>query len=256
MSTFAKTAEFMSKYPVLSVIAVQKPEINTGMSRSSVQEVITWIREFEITEQNFVCYSILSANRFCFLEIPEMREGIGLLQKCMQCKNVQMGLGKSEQEWTALFYINWTNNLWKNENIYYRASEHSVCSFTMPGKGRSSPWWNHFQIVDGDFRLVQCILCNKLVRRGKAGCSSKETSNSGMATHMRSKHRDQANQVVHFKMNEVSIDITLLSRCRELSTLQERAKMNPSTRRMRLCAALFLFSNWDQGLIEQSGRNW
>jgi hypothetical protein len=31
----------MSKYPVLSVIAVQKPEINTGMSRSSVQEVIT-----------------------------------------------------------------------------------------------------------------------------------------------------------------------------------------------------------------------
>ena len=119
MSTFAKTAEFMSKYPVLSVIAVQKPEINTGMSRSSVQEVIIWIREFEITEQNFVCYSILSANRFCFLEIPEMREGIGLLQKCMQCKNVQMGLGKSKREWTALFYINWTNNLWKNENIYY-----------------------------------------------------------------------------------------------------------------------------------------
>ena len=54
LSTFTKTVEFMSKYPVLSVIAVQKPEINTGMSRSSVQEVITWIREFEITEQNFV----------------------------------------------------------------------------------------------------------------------------------------------------------------------------------------------------------
>ena len=117
--------------------------------------------------------------------------GIGLLQKCMQCKNVQIGLGKSEREWTALFYINWTNKLWKNENIYYRHSEHSVCSFTMPGKNRS-PWWNHFQIVDGDFRVVQCILCNKMVRRGKAGCSSKETSNSGMATHMRSKHRDQA----------------------------------------------------------------
>ena len=113
--------------------------------------------------------------------------GIGLLQKCMQCKNVQIGLGKSEREWTALFYINWTNKLWKNENIYYRHSEHTVCSFTMPGKNRSSPWWNHFQIVDGDFRVVQCILCNKMVRRGKAGCSSKETSNSGMATHMRSR---------------------------------------------------------------------
>ena len=50
-----------------------------------------------------------------------MREGIGLLHKCMLCKNVQMGLGKSKREWTALFYINWTNNLWKNENIYYRA---------------------------------------------------------------------------------------------------------------------------------------
>ena len=41
LSSFTKTVEFMSKYPVLSVIAVQKPEINTGMSRSSVQEVIT-----------------------------------------------------------------------------------------------------------------------------------------------------------------------------------------------------------------------
>ena len=88
---------------------------------------------------------------FCFLEISEMREGIGLLQKCMQCKNVQMGLGKSKREWTALFYIIWTNNLWKNENIYYRAFQHFLCSSTMLGKGRSSPWWNHFQIVNGDF---------------------------------------------------------------------------------------------------------
>ena len=55
LSTFTKTVEFMLKYPVLSVIAVQKPEINTGMSGSSVQEVISWIREFENTEQNFVC---------------------------------------------------------------------------------------------------------------------------------------------------------------------------------------------------------
>ena len=34
-----------------------------------------------------------------FLGNSWMREGIGLLQKCMQCKNVQMGLGKSKREW-------------------------------------------------------------------------------------------------------------------------------------------------------------
>ena len=32
----------------------------------------------------------------------------------------------------------------------------------MTGRGRqASPWWTHFQVVDGDFRLVQCIHCNK-----------------------------------------------------------------------------------------------
>ena len=50
-------------------------------------------------------------------------------------------------------------------------------------------------------------------------------------------------------------DITLLSRCREHLILQERRKLNLLTRKMRLSAALFLFSSWDQGLIEQSGRN-
>merc|ERR1719239_48475 len=66
----------------------------------------------------------------------------------------------------------------------------------MPGQGRqASPWWTHFQVVNDDFRLVQCLHCNKLVRRGKAGCSPRETSNSGMATHIRSRHPEQANQV-------------------------------------------------------------
>ena len=40
----------------------------------------------------------------------------------------------------------------------------------------------------GNFRLVRCLHCNKLVRRGKDGCTSREASNSGMAAHMRSKH--------------------------------------------------------------------
>ena len=38
-SSFAKTAEFLSKYPVLSEIAMQKAETNTGMSRAFFQEV-------------------------------------------------------------------------------------------------------------------------------------------------------------------------------------------------------------------------
>ena len=73
----------------------------------------------------------------------------------------------------------------------------SLFLLTMPGLGRAqSPWWNHFQVENGDFRLVRCLHCNKLVRRGKAGCSSREVSNSGMAKHMKSQHADQAMQVV------------------------------------------------------------
>ena len=67
----------------------------------------------------------------------------------------------------------------------------------MPGLGRPlSPWWTHFHMVDGDFRVVQCLHCNKLVRRGKAGCSTREASNSGMAKHMKTRHADQA---THFE---------------------------------------------------------
>ena len=77
----------------------------------------------------------------------------------------------------------------------------------MPGaRGRpKSLWWSHFQTVEGrivsachvlslpsicpgDFRVVKCLHCDQIVRRGKVGCAAKETSNSGMAHHMRSKH--------------------------------------------------------------------
>ena len=47
----------------------------------------------------------------------------------------------------------------------------------------------------GNFQLVRCLHCNKLVRRGKDGCTSREASNSGMAAHMRSKHAGQAIEV-------------------------------------------------------------
>ena len=74
---------------------------------------------------------------------------------------------------------------------------------TMPPRGRTtSPWWTHFQSVKGctylkdsfyseslgDFRLAKCLYCDKLVRRGKPGCTARETTNSGMASHMRTKH--------------------------------------------------------------------
>jgi hypothetical protein len=38
----------------------------------------------------------------------------------------------------------------------------------MPGRGRpQSFWWTHFEMVEGDFRLVRCLHCQKQVRRGK-----------------------------------------------------------------------------------------
>ena len=82
----------------------------------------------------------------------------------------------------------------------------------MAGRPLTSPWWTHFEKVDGtymwfayfpiieqfsgDFRLVRCLHCNKEVQRGKEGCSTREASNSGMASHMRSKHSGEAIQVV------------------------------------------------------------
>jgi len=50
-------------------------------------------------------------------------------------------------------------------------------------------------MVEGDFRVARCLHCDQIVRRGKVGCSARETSNSGMAHHMRSKHTGQAMEV-------------------------------------------------------------
>ena len=62
---------------------------------------------------------------------------------------------------------------------------------TMPPRGRTRrPWWTHFQSVEGctyvkdsfyseslgDFRLAKCLHCDKLVRRGKPGCTARETT--------------------------------------------------------------------------------
>ena len=63
-------------------------------------------------------------------------------------------------------------------------------------------WWyvyvicifSHYWTISGD--KVRCLHCNKEVRRGKEGCSTREASNSGMASHMRSKHSGEAIQVV------------------------------------------------------------
>ena len=45
-------------------------------------------------------------------------------------------------------------------------------------------------------KVYEDFHCNKLVRRGKEGCSTREASNSGMASHIRSKHWGEAVQVV------------------------------------------------------------
>ena len=81
--------------------------------------------------------------------------------------------------------------------MYFQIIQFLFFFCTMSTKGRHlSPWWSHFEKVDGNFRLVRCLHCNKLVRRGKEGCSTREASNSGMASHMRSKHSEEAVQVV------------------------------------------------------------
>ena len=112
-----------------------------------------------------------------------------------------------------------TSKLMKIENCYYRyvrtclqfcLTAHGA---KMPGTGRpTSPWWAHFQAVEGciqiirflvmnlkcagDFRVARCLHCDQLVRRGKVGCTPKQTSNTGMSTHMRAKHFGQAAEVL------------------------------------------------------------
>ena len=93
-----------------------------------------------------------------------------------------------------------------NKTSFSELSFIALFLFTMPGLGRPlSPWWTHFHMVDGDFRVVQCLHCNKLVRRGKAGCSTREASNSGMAKHMKTRHADQATQVVLYILKAYSL---------------------------------------------------
>ena len=74
----------------------------------------------------------------------------------------------------------------------------------------SYTWWTHFEPVEGctylkdlseslgDFRVAKCLHCDMLVRRGKPGCTARETTNAGMASHMRTKHSALALQVMLF----------------------------------------------------------
>ena len=102
----------------------------------------------------------------------------------------------------------WTSNCERQKNSNDRIFSVSSTSHTMPKE--QSPWWTHFQAVNGmywdvwildinlcsgDFRVVQCLHCAKIIRRGKEGCLAKACSNSGMAAHMRSRHADQAAEV-------------------------------------------------------------
>ena len=47
----------------------------------------------------------------------------------------------------------------------------------------------------GDFQQAQCLHCEKVVRQGKPGCTARETTYSGISSHMRTKHSEIALQV-------------------------------------------------------------
>ena len=90
----------------------------------------------------------------------------------------------------------------KRKYIFYRVSKKTYIflSSWLAGADRLAPGGLIFKLW-----MVTFDWCNAstATRRGKAGCSSRETSNSGMATHIRSRHPEQANQVV--QLNEFSI---------------------------------------------------
>ena len=105
--------------------------------------------------------------------------------------------------------------IWVHRNCYnwneWKQTDGEEWKTLFRSRGRmTSPWWTHFQSVEGctylkdsfyseslgDFRLAKCLHCDKLVRWGKPGCTSRETTNSGMASHMRTKHSGLALQVM------------------------------------------------------------
>ena len=110
----------------------------------------------------------------------------------------------------------WTSNCERQKYSKDRIFSVSSSSHTMPKE--QSPWWTHFQAVNGmywdvwildinlcsgDFRVVQCLHYAKIIRRGKEGCLAKACSNSGMAAHMRSRHADQAAEVSDLFQNRL-----------------------------------------------------
>ena len=145
----------------------------------------------------------------------------------------------------------------------------------MPGKGRGRPqsaWWSHFEMVEGDifkdvdiymiflllgnFRLVRCLHCNKLVRRGKDGCTSREASNSGMAAHEVQACWPSYRGGSFFLTNW--IELLFISYFRSRGELK-RPRMDPISQlitRMRLCVAASPCSSWGQKLTDRPGRNW
>ena len=88
----------------------------------------------------------------------------------------------------------------------------------------SYTWWTHFQPVEGctylkdlseslgDFRVAKCLHCDMLVRRGKPGCTARETTNATMASHMRTKHSALALQVMLF-FGFFVVAIFIVTRC-------------------------------------------
>ena len=74
----------MSKYPVITEIAVQKSKSNIVMPKVLFMKLLYEYRNLKSPNRFFMLTHILSKNRFLFLEALEIKEGNGLLPKCMQ----------------------------------------------------------------------------------------------------------------------------------------------------------------------------
>ena len=140
--------------------------------------------------------------------------------------------------------------------VFSDTFEHDLIFYTMANRGKSlSPWWSHFEKVDGDFRLVRCLHCNKLVRRGKEGCSTREASNSGMASHMRTKHSGQAVQVV-FLLLLWNLKTSSLRFKLDLMPPRRLVGRSMLTRRTKRLGEVCHSSSCDRRQIERHGENW
>ena len=58
-------------------------------------------------------------------------------------------------------------------------------------KGMKSPLWQFFKRVENDDSIVNCVLCDREIRRGRQAASKSELGNKGMRDHVERKHKEK-----------------------------------------------------------------